>query len=533
MEKAKGVNCPRCGSGVTFGGQVNYRGAKRGRRRYQCLDRKECKWHGSRPIGLEIADNTGINKKRVAELVQKLRDDKREVQRFVITAAQNATDVHAPFFETLVGYCKHNAAQLIVIPYRYRNPTAWSTPKQDDDWWSKELLPFLLNVRRPLNKNILLMGDIKTQPTASNPLEGFETISGGMSAIFGHPKLEMSTIPTPDQKLPKVLLTTGSVTRPNYIPSKAGSKGAFHHTFGAVVVEIDGDKFFARRLVADRFGSFCDLNYEYRGAERVEAPVEAIVMGDWHARYTDPGVKQATFDGPGSMVSVLKPKVIVWHDFHDQDSQNHHDRDEPFINVVKRKHGLDAVERELDESMASVDAVHRPGIKFVFPFSNHPNEHLDRWIKETDWRRDPTNASFYLRTALAMVERSWLAKSGAKTIDPLVYWAERKLKCFKECTFLGPDDSFMVSGVELGMHGHLGPNGTRGSIRAFGKVGVRSFIGHGHGPGEKDGVIMVGTSSLLRIGYNHGPSNWLHAHGLLYRNGKRSLAIIIDGQWRA
>jgi hypothetical protein len=83
------------------------------------------------------------------------------------------------------------------------------------------------------------------------------------------------------------------------------------------------------------------------------------------------------------------------------------------------------------------------------------------------------------------------------------------------------------------MHGHLGPNGARGSIRAFGKIGVRSIVGHGHGPGIKDGVMQVGTSSYLRLGYNKGPSSWLHAHGALYQNGKRSLLIIINGRWRA
>lgn len=534
--------CPKCGCDVVRGGTRHGEKGKTGIQRWRC---KPCKWNGTHPIGLAVSENAGIDKTHVDKLHRKIKSDARDVQRYVITSAQNATDVYQPFLDTLLGYCKHNRAQLLVLPYRYRNPTAWSTPKQGDDWWADELTGwsrseekrtgpnYLYNVRNALNKNLLVMGDIKTQPTASNPLEGFETISGGMSAIFGHPKLEMATIPTPDHKLPKILMTTGSVTRPNYIPSKAGAKGKFHHTYAAVVVEIVGDMFFARRLVAHRTGSFCDLNYEYRGAEREEAPVKAIVMGDWHARFTDPGVKQATFDGPGSMVSVLKPETIVWHDFHDQDSRNHHDRDDPFLNVVKQRHRLDEVEREMDESFASVDAAWRPGIRFVFPYSNHPNEHLERWIRETDWRKDPQNASFYLRTALAMVDQARWTKNGAKTVDPMVHWAERKLKCFKDCVFLGPDDSFTVAGVELGMHGHLGPNGVRGSIRVFGKIGVRSMIGHGHGPGEKDGVMMVGTSSLLRMGYNKGPSNWLHAHGLLYRNGKRSLAIIVDGQWRA
>lgn len=530
----QGLSCPNCG-----GHHITPKGHTRGTPRFTCSNDtrndpviKGCGWHGTQPIGLDKW-NHGIDTETSATLARKVRVA-TGVRRYVITAAQNATPVHEDFLESLKGYCKANKAQLLVIPYRYKNPTStWSQTAQDHDWWDEKLHPYMIRHRVPINRNLLLLADIKTQPTASDPLQGFETISGGMSAIIGHPKVELTSIPTPNQKLPKLLSTTGAVTGLNYIPSKAGKKGEHHHTFGAVVVEVDGPKFFMRQLIAARDGSFCDLNYEYRGSKREQVGVEAIAMGDWHARFTDPSVRKATFEGDDSMVSVLKPKYVIWHDFHDQDSRNHHDLHEPFINAVKAQHGLDRVETELNESFASVDAVYRDGLTFVFPFSNHPNEHLERWLKETDWRKDPINASFYLKTASAVVESAHRTPNGVKYVDPLVYWAQHKLKCFKNCVFLGPDDSFMVADVELGMHGHIGPNGARGTLQAFGKIGVRSVIGHGHGPGIRDGVMMIGTSSYLRVGYNKGPSNWLHAHGLVYKNGKRSLAVIIDGRWRA
>ena len=45
-------------------------------------------------------------------------------KRYVITSAQNATPVHIRFFNSLLTYCSHNSARLIVIPYRYKNPTS-------------------------------------------------------------------------------------------------------------------------------------------------------------------------------------------------------------------------------------------------------------------------------------------------------------------------------------------------------------------------------------------------------------------------
>jgi hypothetical protein len=44
--------------------------------------------------------------------------------------------------------------------------------------------------------------------------------------------------------------------------------------------------------------------------------------------------------------------------------------------------------------------------------------------------------------------------------------------------------------------------------------------------------MQTGTSSLLQLEYNRGPSSWAHAHALLYASGKRSLIFIRDGRWR-
>jgi hypothetical protein len=90
--------------------------------------------------------------------------------------------VYEPFFETLQGYCRHNKAQLLVIPYRYKNPTSRWSQKAKATIGGRGAAKHLIDRRVKLNDNLLLLADIKTQPTASNPLEGFETIS----AAVGH-----------------------------------------------------------------------------------------------------------------------------------------------------------------------------------------------------------------------------------------------------------------------------------------------------------------------------------------------------------
>ena len=90
-----------------------------------------------------------------------------------------------------------------------------------------------------------------------------------------------------------------------------------------------------------------------------------------------------------------------------------------------------------------------------------------------------------------------------------------------------------IKGIKVDMHGHLGPNGSRGgTVRTFAKLGVKTITGHSHGPGIMDGAYRVGTSSVYDPEYVAGPSSWLQTHGVIYANGKRSLLNIINGEYK-
>jgi len=516
--------CPKCGNTVTSRGQA------RGKPRWSHVGKEleACKWHGTEPVW--PARDPGIDAKRADALHDRVVGNKRAVKRYVITCAQNATPIHRAFFESLKVYCKTNSAQLIVIPIRYKNPTSID-PDRGDDWWATELTPYLLDRRVDLNQNLMVLADIKTQPTATAPLGGLETISGDKSAIVGHPRLELVSVATPQNRLPKILTTTGAITQKNYIPSKAGAKGEHHHTFGAAAVEVDGNKFYLRQINAVTDGSFIDFDYEYNGAGRKTAPpAEALSLGDFHYPYHDPQVAEATF-GPKGIVEVLKPKVLVWHDAMDFYSRNHHHRGEVFVNFAKHHAGKDNVEQEVKGCFAEIDSrTARFGVLNVFAGSNHPDA-LARWVKETDPRNDPENAVFWAKTFSAMCESARMTESGARTIDPFAFWGQKFMTT--KAMFLKRGQSFMVKGIELGYHGDRGPNGARGSLKGFTKVGVKTVSGHRHSAGIEGGAYCNGTNSLLSLEYNAGsPSSWLHADTIVYANGKRSLIFVIDGKCR-
>lgn len=505
-------------------------GGMTGVQRWKHAPSHGCRWHGTRPVGVEDAESKGIDQTTAKALHVQVKRAKQAI--FVITAAQNATPVHKPFWAALTLYAKKRGATLLVVPYRYKNPTSmWSASAQDDDWWAPELAPHLLDRRTVMNPNLILLADIKTQPTASSPLTGFETITGERSAIIGHPKLELTTVPTPQSRMAKILTTTGACTVPNYLPSKAGKKGEFHHTFGACVVEIDGKRFHMRQINAVRDGSFIDLDTEYRpdGTTRT-VRAAALVTGDEHEEFMDPAVAKATY-GPRGIVEALDPKEVIHHDIHDFYSRNHHHRGEVFINLAKHRAGADDVRAGLQKTFAWLDSVSQPRRREIVVPSNHPDA-LARWVKETDPRTDLTNCVFWAETFKAMADATVMGRAGATTIDPFAFWGKRMLRHGDRVTFLARDESHTVLGIEVGMHGDAGPNGARGTRNGFTRIGVKSIVGHSHSPGIKDGVYQVGTSSRMGLEYQRGPSSWLHTHCVVYANGKRSLINIIDGKWR-
>jgi hypothetical protein len=451
-------------------------------------------------------------------------------KRYLITAAQNATPVHAGFFATLQVAARHLRAELVVIPLRYRNPTSrWSTCQETDEWWAPEVVPFLFNVRKRLNENLVLAADVKIAATASAPLTGFESLTGAESCILGHTKMQLRSVPVPTGRMPKLLTTTGACTVPNYTDTKSGKIGAFHHFLGALLVELDGRRFHLRQVNADRkTGGFIDLATEYtRDGARAAPPALGLVMGDTHARFVCPKVDAATF-GPGGIVETLNPGALVFHDILDGYAVNPHHAGDPFIAAAKARSGLGAVRAEVEHAVRFV-AERSRGRRAVLVDSNH-GDFLARWVRTTDWKtQGPENAAFYLETAQAMLASSRMTTRGAEYADPWEHWVERlrgdaDIQCASE--------SFKLADIECGMHGHRGPNGARGSLRNLARLGSRVISGHSHTPGISEGHYQCGTSTPLRLEYTEGPSSWLNTHCVVYANGKRAMLTVIDGVWR-
>lgn len=443
----------------------------------------------------------------------------KKAKRYVVTSAQNATLVHKGFFDSLKKYCQHNKAQLIIIPSRYRNPTR-PTESTDDNWWHQSVMPYLYGDRCELVPGLLLMGDIKIQPTAVNPLSGLHTITGSKCALFGHTKAMMESVPTRGTELPKLLYTTGTVTRANYSDSKAGKKGEFHHVLGAVVVEQSGEDFHIRTLNANSRGHFTDLGKRY-SSDGVEdaAPPAAFVMGDLHAIRAD----EPNLNACHSIIDTLKPRRVVLHDVLDFQSKSHHNN--WFERFALYRSGRSDVAEELTKTIEVIDRIAAKAQTNIIS-SNH-DEHLFKWLESQHNATDLQNALVYHRLKYQMLES--IVNTG-KIPNPLKLASQGRMA--NKVNFVGRD-GLSIHGIELGYHGDKGPNGARGNANAFDRIGVKTIIGHSHTPRVVGGCYQTGTSSLLDMGYNLGPSSWLHSHVIVYADGKRSHIHVINGKWRA
>jgi hypothetical protein len=146
---------------------------------------------------------------------------------------------------------------------------------------------------------------------------------------------------------------------------------------------------------------------------------------------------------------------------------------------------------------------------------------FDRWLINTDWRKD-YNKYEYFKYGMLLADNK-----APKGIIP--YLIDEKFQ--GEVKTLGINDSYRVFDWELGMHGHLGANGSRTSPTQLKNLNTKNITAHSHSSHKEDGHIRVGTLTKLRLGYNQGLSSWNHSLALGYPDGKVQLINIINGKY--
>ncbi len=455
----------------------------------------------------------------------------RSYKRFVISSALNNCPIHTDFVEAIQNYCERNNAFFIVQPLKYRNPNAILSGEDVRTHWPTELNNHYLSEQVRLNDNLYILGDLRIQATSINPISALNTtVPVNASSVVGHPIIQLAMKSAPFDTFPRYVATTGSVSMKGFTTARSAYMANKYHAVAAMIVEVDGDRFYTRHIYADKNGSFYDLDTQYHASGKVtnNIRVEGLVCGDIHARWLDESVKKCTFTDTDSLAKVVKPKQVVIHDFFDSDSISHHHRDHKFIQY--EKHQTDR-QRVADELGSAVDLHNElltvKDTRYIYVPSNH-NDHLYRWLDT--YQPEAYNLKAYCELTLMVLDQIDSGKPYKK--EPFFLWLKKRVKNPESVKFLTRGESYSVAGVDVSLHGDKGPNGSRGSIKSYAGMDRKMVIGHSHTPAIERLVTQVGTSCKLQMDYLEGPSSWMHAHSLIYPNGATCLIFIVKGKWR-
>lgn len=446
--------------------------------------------------------------------------------KYLLTSAQNNTEVDQNFFNSLLMYAKENDCKILIGRLTY-NKNGFAQPDINNTdgglWYAPELKPYLISGHLCLGDKYHFIADSNIMPTAKNPLSGFDGITpSGENAFLPATKISLKVVAALKNAKTKILASTGTVTKRNYIMRKVGATAAIEHNIGAVFVDTEKGEIRHLEQMEGEHG-FYDLHYKYEtnNVLNCQDHIAAFQPGDIHAEK----MEQHNLNKVLGIIQEFKPQNIVLHDLLDFSSRNHHNiKDCSFLHVqhvLKNtvKSDLKAVVKVID-SMIEATSDYKANVHVIE--SNHDLA-INTWLKNADFKVDPVNAVTYLSCMLALYKHQ--EKTGNSNFNMLKYAYKQigRGKHSNNINFHEIDESVKIAGIECGSHGHNGVNGSRGSPAQFRNLGEPMNTGHTHTPGITGKVYTAGVSASLDMGYNLGASSWAVAHILTYINGQRQI----------
>lgn len=517
---------------------------------------------------IEVKAKPVIEGKRRAMRAKPLEIAESGVTRFLFTCAQNNTKLHEGFWENLIALKDHYNAELHVSRFSYiksglgarGDKKHWFDQQADKPrkserqgfWFDERIVPYISDDARTVAPGITWRGDANISPTASNPLSGKKTMTGRASGIFPHVTIAMESVPSMEHDAVKFNYSTGTCTMRNYILRDAGFKAEFHHTYGALLVEVHDGNWWCRQLNADSEGTIYDLDIcvkngvvtsnneqyaKHHGIAFEETNfVEAVVWGDVHTAQIDETLREEAW-GTHGVLNYLHPKHQFLHDTLDMYARNHHDINDPHQLLLRYAQRKDNVRGEMAELSDFFDQARRTWITSHVVNSNHDRALMSWLANGKRAMLDPVNFQFW--SALQHRVADCIVAEGDFPVVLKEAYLEVNGNIPKDLHFMARDESFIVcptrgGGIECGEHGDDGTNGARGSTSGYSVLGRKMTKGHDHTAGIRQSVYSVGTCRMLKTtspnaDYTHGPSTWSQTMCLIYKNGKRTLVTFWRG----
>lgn len=458
------------------------------------------------------------------EYREALEDEIKKYKRFIITTAVQGKEVNKEFANSIRNYARRNNALVLVLPCEDVVSRGKKAKSID---LSPDISDFKVVFKDTyINKNLCLCA-IKVSAKQINSLTGLDrlTVQRQSSIIVASPKVFLRYVPNMHYDIPPALMTTGAVTVNNYDTDKYMSKrtstlAESDHAYGAIIVEVEDESIFHfRHVQASPYNSITDMGVDYLPDGSVcYMDKTVMIMGDSHTGYHDKDLHETV------MVAALHSGVdtIFLHDIFNATSVTHHDKGKGITRAVKALENRLSLELECEAVKNYLDDILQYDMDVYVVSSNHDN-HLLRYLESGDYVNDPMNYKLSLKLALAAVN-GW---------NPLQYAIEKELDYRQDRVhWLSEDESCRVYGVEVGVHGDRGANGSRGSLQVFERGLGNCVTAHTHSAAIIRNAFCVGTVGLMDQGYNKGLSSWTHTCCLIYANGTKQLVNFIPNKER-
>jgi len=424
--------------------------------------------------------------------------------------------VHPQFLKGLERYCMEKDSELIILPMNGKNAreTIFHESLDGIDLFKGEL---------NLNSNIKI-SNMKVPPQNIDPTTGrIRFAQRDRTLIYAHPKQRFRAVPSSNWKLPKLLLTTGSITTPNYnTENHRGDVARRDHTLGAIVIEVFDDQHYnVRHITANKKGDFIDLGKKYRGDKNsINAKADSLVFGDLHVGDTDEMTRMANYE----MIEYFKPKRLILHDVFNGHSINPHEKDSRMSRVRAWGKGRLCLEDELQECREELVNLSNASKGEIYIAKSNHDIFLDRYLERGDFLKEPWNAEISLKISYRMSKGKDPFEEGINLVGGVP----------KNVHFLNLRSDLKRWGYQLASHGHKGNSGARrSSVISRETAHGKSITGHSHTPEILRNTYIVGTSTRLDLPYTDGSaSSWMAANAILYEGGQVQLIPIINGIWK-
>ncbi len=453
---------------------------------------------------------------------------------YLITGAQNNTNVNQEFFTHLLDLTDQLAAELITIPIWYNKAAYDKTAESEGEKFDPILAPFL-------RVNDFCIGDESaaivyanaginpTQLMPRNAAQHFNT--GECLSIVASPKQQMLTLPRLNNEPIRFAWSTACCTQINYTRSAAGKKAQIDHSYGALLVTVTEDGQADCTNIKFEQGSL-NVFYNDEIYSTSTTPLErpAVSLGDLHCECMDFENWNETL----RYLEELAPSQLVCHDVLHFSKNNHHNLGDDFHKYLTRN---DTVAHALNQVTNLINEL--SDIAPVYLVESNHNSAIDQWLTNKQYDASlPADAKlysllkFFMYEALDESENKQLALEIALTDQRFNELFSGLEPLAQNINFGRCDDPFMLFGYDCSQHGHKGNNGSQGNVNQLSRLRLKMVTGHTHS-GSLIGNLATGGCKALNQGYNRGgASSWSLHDVIIWPNGTTQMYNIKPSYWK-